>query len=330
MNKKNNDLKNSSCIIFDIDGVLIDVRKSYNSAIIKTVQYFLKKIINSNRNIEQDQLLGLIYSLRQTGGFNNDVDTSYAIILLLSYYSEFSKLKNIDLHFSLETIIKKLDDKGISSLEKILLDISKCNKFIIYEIERIKKILNYPGPVGQSIIATIFDEFFYGPQMFIKRYNMLPKYYFKTPLIDYDKIIIKKNTIEKLSKRVDGKIGIISGRSRVAAEYSLGKFLDYFDRNLCVFLEDEKREYAKPNTFAIEKVLTKVNDVKQIMYVGDSIEDLIMTRKAQEIYKLNFLFCGIYGCSINPSELIQNFRRRDSEIIVKDVNQLPNILNKVY
>lgn len=321
------EIKGSSCIIFDIDGVLVDVRKSYNSAIIKTVKYFLKKVVNDDKKIKRDQLLGLINSLRQTGGFNNDIDTSYAIILLLVYYYEFSKFKKIDLQPSLEAIIKKLDDKGIRSLEKILFNISECK--VVDQIVKIKNILNYPGPVGQSIIATIFDEFFYGPQMFMKRYNILPKYYFKTPLIDYDKVIIKKSTIKILSKKVDGKIGIISGRSRLAAEYSLGKFLDYFDEDLCVFLEDEKREYAKPDTFAMEKILTKVNDIKQIMYVGDSIEDLIMTRKAQEQYELEFLFCGIYGCSIDPYDLIKNFKLKNSEIIARDVNQLPNILNKV-
>lgn len=329
MIKKINRLKNSNCIIFDIDGVLIDVRKSYNSAIIKTVKYFLKKVIILNMKIDEEQLFSLIYGLRHTGGFNNDVDTSYAIILLLCYYYEFLKYKKIDLHGTLDQIIKKLDDKGINSLEEILFKLSKHNKLINDQLLRVKNILNYPAPVGQSIIATIFDEFFYGPKMFFKRYNILPKYYFRTPLIDHDKIIIKKSTIETLSKKVDGKIGIISGRSRLAAEYSLGKFLDYFNNDLCVFLEDEKREYAKPNTFAIEKILTKVNDVQQIMYVGDAIEDLIMTRKAQEIYKLKFLFCGIYGCSINPTKLIKNFKLRESEIIVKDVNQLPKILNKV-
>src|SRR5215213_6521740 len=69
---------NPQCILFDIDGVLIDIRKSYNIVIKKTVDFILNYIIGDTvlKGIVNDDI---ILKFRQTGGFNNDTDTSYAI-----------------------------------------------------------------------------------------------------------------------------------------------------------------------------------------------------------------------------------------------------------
>ncbi|MBI5223239.1 HAD-IA family hydrolase [Candidatus Micrarchaeota archaeon] len=56
-------------IIFDVDGVLIDVSQSYRIAIIRTVKQFSGKQI-SNADIDL---------LKQTPGFNNDWDASFAL-----------------------------------------------------------------------------------------------------------------------------------------------------------------------------------------------------------------------------------------------------------
>jgi phosphoglycolate phosphatase-like HAD superfamily hydrolase len=106
-----------------------------------------------------------------------------------------------------------------------------------------------------------------------------------------------------------------------------------------VFLEDEDRKYAKPNPYGLKKVIDKINiENDDILYCGDSIEDLIMCRRAEEelnqknpnkTRRVNIIFCGIYGCSSNPNELINNFIDKKADIIIKSVNNLPHILNKV-
>jgi hypothetical protein len=46
------------CVLFDIDGVLVDIRKSYNAAIKETVDYVLKFITgNSFRTLVTDQII---------------------------------------------------------------------------------------------------------------------------------------------------------------------------------------------------------------------------------------------------------------------------------
>ena len=73
---------NPECILFDIDGVLVDIRKSYNIVIKRTVDFILKYTTGNTflKGIVNDEI---ILKFRQTGGFNNDTDTTYAIVLSL-------------------------------------------------------------------------------------------------------------------------------------------------------------------------------------------------------------------------------------------------------
>ncbi len=63
-------------LIFDVDGVLIDVSESYDLATKLTVEYFLKKL---GKSIEVE--LDLIRALRRKGAFGDDFKVSEALII---------------------------------------------------------------------------------------------------------------------------------------------------------------------------------------------------------------------------------------------------------
>jgi len=65
-------------VLFDCDGVLIDVRPSYDAAIRETVSYILSKLVQ--RAVTRPISRRLIHRFRQSGGFNNDWDTVCAIL----------------------------------------------------------------------------------------------------------------------------------------------------------------------------------------------------------------------------------------------------------
>lgn len=328
---------NIDCIIFDIDGVLIDVTKSYNEAIKNTVQFVVGNMIKKD-NLKDLVTDKIILKFRQTGGFNNDIDTSYAISLALLSYP---KLKNSNIENFLIEIAEHADETGIGSVEKYIKKLisNKTSSNYSINIHKILNYLNYPGNIGDSIISTVFDEFFYGKELFLKRYGIKPKYYFGKPFIENDRIVITDNTIRKIKEKFDGKIAMVSGRSKIAASYALdNKFYLLNEKNNSVFLEDEDRKYAKPNPYGLKKVINKINTRNDILYCGDSVEDLIMARRAEvelnqknfnKKAKTNIVFCGIYGCSSNPHELISDFMKKKADIIIKSINNLPYVLNKV-
>jgi HAD superfamily phosphatase len=304
------------CVLFDIDGVLVDIRKSYNAAIKKTVEYMLKFITGrSFQNLVTDQI---ILKFRQSGGFNNDTDTSYAITLAILA----NPPKNISQGRKfLAKVAENADESGYISVEKFL---------AIYDINKWKKVLTYPAPVKDSMLARVFDEIFYGPKLFRKQDHLEPKYWTTgRPLIKNDRLAVSAKTMKKLNKMFKGNLAIVSGRSKLAAEYSLKPIIKYFNTNACVFLEDEKRKYAKPHPYAIKHAM-KVMNARTAVYAGDSAEDLLMARHVEKEMCVKIAFVGIYGNSPEPDKTIDRFKHESVETIIKSVNQLPNIINKVH
>src|SRR5919106_483912 len=304
------------CILFDIDGVLVDIRKSYNTAIKETVGYMLKFITGSSfRTLVTDQI---ILKFRQSGGFNNDMDTSYAITLAILA----NPPKNISQGRKfLAKVAENSDESGYISVEKFL---------AIYDIEKWKKMLTYPAPIEDSMLAQVFDEIFYGPDLFRKQDQLEPKYWTTgRPLIKNDRLAVSAKTMKKLNKMFKGNLAIVSGRSRLAAEYSLRPLIKYFNSDACVFLEDKKRQYAKPSPYAVKHAM-KVMGARTAVYVGDSTEDLLMTRRAEKEIGAKIAFVGVYGNSSEPHETIDKFKQEGVELIIRSINQLPNIINKVH
>ena len=73
-------IKEVDGIVFDCDGVLIDIRESYNKAISKSVTYILEKM--TGFPFSEDLFSNeIIHMFRATGGFNDDWDTVYGIVM---------------------------------------------------------------------------------------------------------------------------------------------------------------------------------------------------------------------------------------------------------
>lgn len=303
-------------IIFDIDGVLIDVGSSYNQTIIKTVQYVLKN--NFDIELTEFPYEELITKFRYTGGFNDDIDTTYSIILIFLYYSNFHKIRGEQIVVFFNELLKKIDDKGVESVEKELEKIG--------DIQSIKSKLKYNNK--DDIISTIFNEIFYGPELFKKQFNRTPKYYFNEPFITNDILLIEESTIQYLSDLFKGNLVLVSGRSKVASYFTLDGLIDYFVKDACIFLEDEKKEFSKPNPFSLHKVFDCL-ELKNAIYVGDSIEDLLMVNNFRKVTNnREILFCGVYGKNNKASkDLKKLFKLKNADMIIEDVNDIPNILN---
>jgi len=303
------------CALFDIDGVLVDIRKSYNAAIKKTVEFMLKSITGRPlRGLVTDQI---ILKFRTTGGFNNDTDTTYAITLAILANPPKSVAQGRKF---LMQAAASADATGYLSVEKFLAS---------YGIEKWKERLNYPAPVKDSMLARVFDELFYGPELFRKQDHLEPKYWVGgRPFISYDRLDVSTRTMKKLNEMFGGSLAIVSGRSRIAAEYSLKPVMKYFNIGACVFLEDERREYAKPNPYAIRHAM-EVMDAKSAVYAGDSAEDLMMARRAEKEAGVKIAFVGVYGNSPRPAVNIADFKKGGVEAMIKSAGQLPNTINKV-
>jgi HAD superfamily phosphatase len=150
------------CALFDIDGVLVDVRKSYNSAIKKTTDFMLCRL--SDKPLKGLVTDKIILEFRQSGGFNNDADTTYAITLatLCSPPRNLTEGRKF-----LLAVAQNADASGIAAVEKYLSP---------YDVQKWKSELVYPAPVSESMLARVFDEFFYGPELFKRQNGLEPRF----------------------------------------------------------------------------------------------------------------------------------------------------------
>ena len=144
-------------IIFDCDGVLIDITKSYDLAIIKTTQHVLENFAKIADSINVD--FKIIDGFKSTGGFNDEVDLAYAAILSLV---AAKKLQKDPTEFIFK-VIKNSDSSGIESVETYL------DKQV--DVSEIKKQLSYPGTHHENPLYQIFDQLFYGPELYQKLFK---------------------------------------------------------------------------------------------------------------------------------------------------------------
>lgn len=303
-------LKKIDAVIFDCDGVLIDITKSYDLTIIKTTQYVLKHFAQINDAIDVD--FKIIDGFKSTGGFNDEVDLTYAAILSIV---AAKKLKKDQTQFIFD-VIKNSDSNGIVSVEKYVES--------LVDISDIKKQLSYPGTHHENPLYRIFDQIFFGPQLYEKLFHSTSN--FTDPgLIEQDDVLLDDILIEKLLKKFNSKIGMVTGRGKESVKYSLKSLLNKFDLNNSVFLEDESRDLAKPNPKPLLNSIKGLNSASTL-YVGDSFEDFIMAKRASDLGR-ETIFCGIIGTSKNPQEKLELFEKNDAILVLDSIHLLPKVLN---
>jgi len=299
-------------IIFDCDGVLIDVTESYDTTINKTISYAVKEM--SDITVENPLTNEILLGFKSTGGFNDEVDIAYVSILC---YIAAKKLNRNPTELILD-VIDNADDSGIKSAENFL------DKTGTITSEKSK--LDYPGTNKNNYVRSIFDQLFYGPELYNKIFQKKSKFSEKG-FIENDNVIVNSELIEALKEKFNDKIAIVTGRGFNAISSSLKEILNQFNVENSVFLEDESRDLAKPNPQSLIRAM-KGLDSKNCLYVGDSMEDIILTQKASEL-GFQATFCGIYGSSKLPEMKKNMFAKKNASLVLESINSLPKALNLV-
>ena len=306
-------IKKFDSIIFDCDGVLVDIRNSYDEAINKTISAIMKELFDDD--VSNIVTTKIHFDLKAVGGFNDEVAVVYAIIMTLAA----SKQSQIPFEKLIFDVINNANASGINSIDTYF--ISK--KIDLIEI---KSKLDYENSRKVSYIHRIFNQLFYGPKLYEEIFNEKSQFN-DNPLIDLDDIVLDNNLMLKLKNRFGTKISTVTGRGKFAFSYSMKNFLDDFDMENSVFLEDRPLNFAKPNPESLIESISKI-DSKCSLYIGDSMEDLLMVKKCQE-QGYDVSFCGIYGSSDEPKLKYELFEKNDAPFILESIQELPKALNLV-
>tara|TARA_B000000460_G_scaffold7008_1_gene4956 strand:+ start:9 stop:833 length:825 start_codon:yes stop_codon:yes gene_type:complete len=257
----------------------------------------------------------ILLKFKSTGGFNDEIDITYAGILCFITAKKFNKNP---IQF-ISDIIDNADDSGIAYIENFLDKID-------LDVSDVKARLGYPSADKNDLIHATFDQLFFGPELYSKVFQKESKFS-EQGFIENDKIIVNTELIEALKKKFNDSIAIVTGRGFDAISSSLKEILNQFNVENSVFLEDESRDLAKPNPQSLIRSIKGLNS-KNCLYVGDSMEDMLLAQKASEL-GFQTTFCGIYGSGKLPDMKKKMFVEKNVPFILESINFLPKELNLV-
>ncbi|MCL2295098.1 MAG: HAD hydrolase-like protein [Spirochaetes bacterium] len=319
-------------IIFDMDGVLIDVSSSYKEAIRKTASIFLLPCINSNLLPQPLFNLQELSFLKGTGGLNNDWDMTHKVVTLM-----FSKISNRKENTNREKWdVKKLasflksEDKPLETLFK------EAGTLNFKEVD-----FFYKGDVGSgNIIKQIFQEIYLGKRLFSEIYGIAPQYCVEKGLILKEKLLINRAQLSSLSAK--NTLAVATGRPEKEALYAIKKNnIDFFKKVLthddCVKAAEEaekntleKISFCKPHPFMLDVIAEHYKNKGELKekpyYIGDIPDDMIAAKRS----KYNFCAVGVTYSSTNKDSSAIGLKQAGADYIASTPQELIDFFKKPY
>lgn len=329
-------MKSKKLIVFDMDGVLVDVSNSYRDTVRQTTKLFFNPAPGAKRLPESLFDLSDLAAVKQGGGLNNDWDLSCLVISLLFNMIEKPPVyESKDPWARYQETIGRCDvgplagflESTPTPLSDLLHRAGKTKNPFIYGL--------YTGDVGSgNIIKQIFQEVYLGRKLFEATYGLDPQFYRGEGFIHREKPLIDKSTLEALAG--NHVLAIATGRPRAEAQYPLVRFelAKYFTKVLALedCLEEEKRlsqkegrrvSLSKPHPFMLDAIAAaQKHPVAGYFYIGDMPDDMLAAKKSAAGYK----GVGMIMAAPDKDGLKKKLLRAGADCIVEDFEQLKSIV----
>jgi HAD superfamily hydrolase (TIGR01548 family) len=329
-------MKNKKLIVFDMDGVLIDVSKSYRETVRQTAKLFFKMAPSSEKLPETLFPLTDLAAVKQSGGLNNDWDLSCLVISLLfnviekppvyegkdpwkRYHETIGRCHVAALAEFLKSTPTPLSD--------LLRKAGKSQNDFIYGL--------YKGDVGSgNIIKQIFQEVYLGKDLFEATYGLAPQFYLDKGFNQREQLLIDKHMLAELA--ANHIMAIATGRPRAEADYPLDHFgiRKYFTNVVALedCLEEEARllkteakavSLSKPDPFMLDAIAEgHKNLFTESYYIGDMPDDMIAARKSAGGYKA----VGMIMSAPDQESLKKELEHAGADTIIENFEQLKELV----
>jgi phosphoglycolate phosphatase-like HAD superfamily hydrolase len=303
-------LINMDILIFDMDGVLIDVSNSYRKTIQRTVHIYLETCLGfesekGRRVTEQD-----ISLFKSVGGFNNDWDLTSGLLLHLLSISGIPPSSKRKKNSSIEKVVLYLKKESSKLCQKKASLFKKRDLSLFLEkvkslgggLRGVRRALrsSWDGWVygsgdldQENVVKRIFQEVYLG-EKFTSYYHFQPLFYRGQGLYLHERLLIPRQILLLLRKKLH--MGIASGRPRFEAILALERFhlLPYFGSvvTLDECIEEEARIFRttgkqisllKPHPYSLLRVVQEINIPNpRCGYLGDVVDDMRATQSAKK------------------------------------------------
>ena len=350
-----------NAIVFDCDGVLIDVSEAYRKAVAETASRITEAF--TGIRLPEDLIdRGVFHSFKKTGGFNNDWDLTYAIIAYVISRQPRKNLKQLDeaaeasLGFDdpnerLGYIANNVEKGPLTALDELkqgLLDYAeRLDATGVASIDEnldqplginLRRALSCPRSAKANLIPTLFEQLFCGMDLYEETFGAKPLFdEAGRGFVEESRLIIAPETLERLATQLGGpRFGIASGSMATPARHVLGETLDEMNPEAQVWMDDVDRaeeetgenNLSKPNPFSLTTASRALEPFESALYVGDTMADLIMVKRACE-EDPRYLFAGVYRYAGSDEAAMKGFLDEGADVVAPSVNELPSILEYV-
>lgn len=312
-------LDQADAVIFDIDGVLVDVSDSFRQVISLTVQFYFNRILEipgQERLIKAEET----GHFKLAGHFNNDWELAKGAVA-----HGLLKLLSTD---GVDPVTMESLRETPPLVEDFTAEVKKLGGGLEETLKLVK------GKLGESsrgefdsrykpeLIKKIFMEHYAGTQLCQSMYGFEPEYYRGQGLVEKEQNILDLSLIRKLAESGIA-FGILSGRIPEEVEYLFRKTgLDSFLRPERVITDDGTLP-GKPDPGGLQ-LLARRMGFKAGIYVGDVPDDWTTV----ENYRLQNppgppVACCMVQTGATSTELMSGFyAESEVDYLAADVNYL--------
>jgi len=343
-------------LIFDMDGVLIDVSRSYRQAIQKTVQIFFETCLGLKKGLGTLVTKEEISLFKSIGGFNNDWELTSALILYLLSVSGLPPSARRKPFSAIGDVVQYLKTRSFPFRPRInrLLWKKKLSLFVKPVqscgggLRGVRLALtqttgaSWDGWIYRSgdidkenLVKRIFQELYLGKQ-FTSSTRLHPLFHRGRGYYLKERLLIPRNILTALRKSVH--MGIASGRPRLEAFLALKRFhlLPLFDSIVTLEeCEEEERRIlkstgarvkrTKPHPYSILRVAReRGTDRLRYGYIGDVVDDMHAARAAKKT--LNIAAIGFTSGHANKTSAKEALVRAGADRVIEKPEELLRLI----
>lgn len=329
-------MKSKNLIVFDMDGVIIDVSASYRDVVRHTAGLFFQPAEGADKLPDPLFDLADLAAVKQSGGLNNDWDLTYLVIKLL-----FSLINQAAIHESRNPWKRYHENIRHCDVTHLAAFLCSRDKPLVSLLDQHGKLENefikslHEGDVGSgNIIKQIFQEIYLGADLFRSTYHLDPAVYRGEAFILKERLLIDRLILAELSK--SNVLAVATGRPKAEADYPLKHFNlnQYFplvmtlddclkEENRILTEEGRNVSLSKPDPFMLDAIAKACrDDFMHCYYIGDMPDDMLAAARSEAKFK----GIGLLSAAPHKNSLRKEMLRAGADYIVEAFEEVRAIV----
>ncbi len=295
-------------LIFDMDGVLMDVSGSYREVIRRVPQVFLEQVCQlapmDGELVSSEE----VDAFKLAGGFNNDWECTAAVgAAFAAHFPQPlpSPPASGDMASYLKALGKWGPKQGVAveelagraDLAGLAEQVAEAGGGLAAALEAVgldeERFPIASGSLVESnVIVRLFQEIYLGPELFEATYGEAALVVAEPGLIEHEELLIGRDVLERLAARVP--LAIATGRPRAEAAHALSRH-DIAGLFAAVVDHEDVREaeaaelagggkpvrLGKPHPWSLLEALRRITDgPARAAYIGDTFDDVRAAKAA--------------------------------------------------